>query len=430
MIAELSLLFGVMIVLIVAGVPLFASMGLGAGAYILVFWPKVPTMIVGQGLIQGLDNYNFAAILFFFLAGEIMNAGGISDRLLRFTRACFGHIRGGLSHVTVISGMVFAGVSGSAVADASAIGSVMIPALKRDGYPPAYAAAVTAAAASIGPVIPPSIPLVIFGLMANTSVAKLFLAGVVPGILMGVFLLVASSVISRRRGYPAASWAGWREIGASGLRSLLALFMPVIVIGGIVSGIATVTEIGAIAAAYAILVSMFVYRELDLQDLWRVLVKAGVDGCKILIIASFAGLLIWIVGNLSLAQILADWVGSVASDPTLVLALIAFLLFVGGMVIEPIILLLVFLPIFIPAVIAVGIDLTHFGIVAVMATLFGLVTPPVGLLIFLTAAQADAQAHLVVKELLPFLLALVLLLAILILVPGLSLWLPNMLLAP
>ncbi len=425
MIAELAVLFGALLLGLGLGIPVFLAMSGAAAAYTIAFWPKVPTFIVGQGFVQGLDSYNFAAIVFFFLVGEVMNTGGISARLMRLARACVGHVRGGLSHVNILASMVFAGVSGSAAADAAAIGSVMIPAMKREGYPAAYAAAVTAASATIGPIIPPSIPLVVFGLFALTSIGKLFVAGIVPGLLMGVFLLVASYVISRRRGYPAAPWAGWRELTRAAGSSLLALAMPLIVVIGLVGGVATVTEVGAVATVYAVVVSTILYRELDLAGLWQSFMRAGADAAKVLAIISVAGLFIWIVGNMGLARALAGWVGDLTGDPLLVLAIFAAALLVAGTVLEPVTILVVLVPLMIPTAQAVGIDMTQFGVVAVLATLLGLITPPVGFLIYLTAAQAGAQVHHEIRELVPFITALVLLLAALVLFPPLTLWLPG-----
>jgi tripartite ATP-independent transporter DctM subunit len=427
MIAELVVLFGVMLAFMALGTPVFISMALAEAAYIIAFWPKVPIMVVAQGFIQGLNNYHFAAIVFFFLAGEIMNAGGITDRLLRFTRACFGHIPGSLSHVNILASMVFAGVSGSAMADASAIGSIIIPAMKREGYSGAYSAAVTSASATIGPVIPPSIPLVLFGLFAMTSIGRLFIAGIIPGILMGVFLLIASYLISRARNYPATAWVGFVELLRATMSSILALIMPLIVVVGLVGGVATVSEVGAVAAAYAVIVSMFIYRELSLGKLWQVMCKVGSDGAKVLIIVSIAGLFIWIIGNMGVARLLAGWIGSLTSDPRLILALMAMALLIGGTVLDPVTLFAVFVPIMVPTAAVASINLTQLGVVAVLATMLGLITPPVGMLVFLTSAQATAPAHHVFKELIPFLGALLLLLVALIVFPQLSLWLPDLL---
>lgn len=426
MIWELALLFGVMLGVLLLGMPIFFAIGLAGAVYALVFAPKVPLMIIGQRFVNGLDSYDFAAIPFFFLAGEIMNQGGISRRLLRFARAMIGHIRGGLSHVNVMASMVFAGVSGSAAADASAIGSVMIPAMKQENYPPAYAASVTAASATIGPMIPPSIPLVVYALFAKQSVGQMFVAALLPGLAMGLVLLAASVWISRRRGYPSRPWQGWGELVRAGGSSLLALALPVIVVVGLVGGAATTTEIGAIAAAYAILVTTLAYRELSLAALWAAICNAAIDSCRVLIIIAVAGIFTYIVANMGLARSLAQIATAASSDPAIVLAAIMLILLVLGTVLEPVTLLVVIVPILVPTAHAVGIDPIQLGIVAVLATLVGLITPPVGFLIYLTAAQAQVRAGPVIRELSPFVLVLILLLVALVFIPGLSLWLPRL----
>lgn len=427
MIGELALLFGVMLGLMLFGVPIFFAIAASGAAYAIVFAPKVPLMIIGQRFVNGLDSYDFAAIPFFFLAGEIMNRGGISARLLRFARAAIGHIRGGLSHVNVLASMVFAGVSGSAAADASAIGSVLIPAMKREGYPAAYAASVTAASACIGPMIPPSIPLVVYALFSRQSVGQMFVAGILPGLAMGIVLLAASIWISRRRNYPSRPWQGWGELLRSATSSALALTLPVIVVAGLVSGAATTTEIGAIAAAYAVLVTGPVYRELSLAELWQALCTAAVDSCRVLIIIAVAGIFSYIIAGMGLAQSLAQIATGLSGDPAIVLLVIMLLLLLLGTVLEPVTLLVVIVPILVPTAHAAGIDPIQLGTVAVLATLVGLITPPVGFLIYLTAAQAQVRAGPVIRELSPFVLALVLLLVAMVFIPGLSLWLPRLL---
>lgn len=426
MILEFLVLFGVMLLAMAIGVPIFLSLGMSAAAYVLIFWPKVPLMVIAQGFVHGVESYSLVAIPLFFLAGEIMNAGGINDRLMRFARACLGHVRGGLSHVNICASMVFAGVSGSALADASAVGSVMIPAMKRGGYPAAYAAAVTAASSVIGPIIPPSIPMVMFGMYAMVSVGKLFIAGVVPGLLMGIFLMAAASIVARRRNYPSTEWSGWKELRNAFIGSWSALAMPLIVILGIVGGIATVTEVAAIAAAYALIVSL-AYRQASPRALWRACVRAAVDSCRVLIIISICGLFIWIIGNMGAARIVADSLLAITKTPMILLAIMAAFLLVASTVIEGVVLLIVFVPLMIPAARLVGIDLIHMGVVTVLATLIGLILPPIGILIYVTATQAGARAYDVVVELVPFIIALVLLLAFLIVFPQLSLWLPGLL---
>jgi tripartite ATP-independent transporter DctM subunit len=424
---ELAVLFGVMLAGMALGAPIFFAMAAAVAAYAAAFHPKLPVIAIAQTFAQGIDSDNYAAIAFFFLAGEVMNAGGISRRLLRLATALVGHVRGGLSHVNVLAGMVFAGVSGSAVADASAIGAVLVPAMKRAGYGAGYAAAVTAASATIGPVIPPSIPLVVYGLFAGVSIGELFLAGVVPGLLMGLFLLAASGLVSWRRRYPATAWPGRRELGRAALDAALALLMPVIVVVGLAGGVATVTEVGAVAAVYAILVSLVAYRDLTLPELWRACQRAALAAAMVLVIVSVAGAFVWIVANMGAARHLAAAVAGLSTDPTVVLAAIAVLLLLLGTVLEPVTLLIVVVPMLVPTARAVGVDLVQLGIVAVLATLIGLVTPPVGFLIYLTAAQAETPASTVVRELTPFLAALLILLGCLVLFPAWTLWLPRLL---
>ncbi len=423
--AELALLFGCFLALLLLGAPVALAMALAVGGYAAVF--GMPSIVIVQTFMQGLDNTAFTAIPFFFLAGAIMNRGGMSARLLRLARAMLAHFRGGMSHANIGASVVFAGVSGSAVADAAAVGSVMIPAMKKEGYPGSYAAAVTAASATIGLVIPPSIPLVIFGLFTGANIAALFLAGILPGLLMGLFLICASAVIARRRGYPAAGWQGWRELLAAARASAFALLMPVLVVAGLTLGFATTAEIGAVAAVYAALVSTLVYREAGLMDLWAAVVEAAADSARVLIIIAISGAFVWIVASLGVAREMAAAIEALGLSGPLVLALVAVLLVLLGTVLEPITLLVVVVPLLVPALAAGGVDLVHFGVVAVLAAAIGLITPPVGILLFITSAQAQAQTRHVIAETLPFLLALLALLAAVVALPSLTLWLPSLL---
>jgi tripartite ATP-independent transporter DctM subunit len=424
---QLSILFGSMLVFMALGMPVFLTLALAAVVYAVAFWPVMPPPVVVQTFMQGIDNIAFTAIPYFFAVGTIMNAGGMSHRLLRLARAIVGSVRGGLSHANVAANVVFAGVSGSAVADAAAVGSIMIPAMKRDGYSPAYAAAVTAAAATIGPIIPPSIPMVIFGLFTGASVSKLFLGGIVPGLLMGVFLIVTTWIIARRRNYPAGQWLGFGELWAAFRDSFFALLLPVIVVAGLVSGVATTSEIGSLACAYAIFVTLFIYREEGIATLWRAVMHAALDTARVLIIIAVSGAFIWIVASIGVGPKLAEGLKAMSLGPTTMMALIAFGLVIAGTVVEPIILLVVIVPILVPAALAAGADLIHLGVVTVLATCLGLIIPPVGILIFMTAAQAQTSALRVTMELVPFMIALCLLLALLVVYPPLVTWLPGLL---
>lgn len=424
MFGEFAVLLGVMLLALALGMPVFLCLALSIITYGAVYWPKVPLEIVVQGFLQGIDNYGLVAIPFFFLVGEILNVGGIGRRLVNVATAVVGHVRGGLSHVNVLVSMVFAGISGSAIADASAVGSLMIPAMKRAGYPGPYAAAITAAAATIGPIIPPSIPFVLYAFYSQTSVKELFLAGIAPGLLMGVFLLVATYSIGRRRNYPSSAWLGWGVVARALVETAPALILPIFVVVGIVAGVATVTEIGALAALYAAAISLL-NREITLAGLWAATCRAGMESCRVLIVLSVAGAFMWIMGNMNLARGLAETLMLVSSDPLAILALIAVFLLIAGCLLDPVTILLIFVPMFLPAIRLVGIDPIHFGVVAVLATTLGLLTPPVGFLIYLTAAQAQSSSTEVIRELTVFIVALTVLLALLIAFPALSTALPG-----
>jgi C4-dicarboxylate transporter DctM subunit len=285
---QLGILLAPMFLLMGMGLPIFLSMGIACLIFVFLF--DVPIMILAQSYVRGLYSYDFLALPFYFLAGDLMNVGGITANLVRLSEAVIGHIRGGLSHVTIISSMIFAGVSGSAVADASAIGSVLIPTMKKNGYEASYVAALTAAAATIGPIIPPSIPMVVYGLIAQVSIGKLFLAGALPGIMMGAYLLVVSLIISYRRGYPASKRATLRVFFDSFTDAVPALLMPGIILGGIISGIVTPTEAGAVAVAYGMVVGCLVYRKIHVRDLPRLFGQTMVNTATSLIIIATTGL--------------------------------------------------------------------------------------------------------------------------------------------
>lgn len=418
---EATLLFAIMLGGILLGVPVFAAMAVSVGVFAAAFPGAMQPFIIAQSFVQGLDSTALVAIPLFFLAGAIMNRGGISARLLALARSLIGHQRGGLAQVNVTGSVIFAGVSGSAVADAAAMGSVLIPAMKREGYPPAFAAAITGASAAIGLIVPPSIPLVVFALLASQGVGDLFLAGILPGLAMAVGLAIAAAILSRRRDFPRSDRQSWAACGRAALRAGPALLMPILIVGGLVGGFATTAEIGAIAVGYALFVAGIVHRELRLADLARCLVEAGGDAAKVLLIVGVSGAYVWIIASLGLAADIADLVAGWGLPGPLLLAAIAALLLILGTVLEPMTLLIVLVPLLLPAVLTAGIDPVQFGIVVTLALAIGLVTPPVGILIYLTAAQAGIGPLAVVRELSPFVLALILVLLLVIAAPPLTL---------
>lgn len=420
---EVGFTVAVMLGLLLLRFPVFLAMALATLAFAAAFSPIMKPLVIAQSFMRGLDNSAFTAIVYFFAAGSIMNAGGMSDRLLELARALLSHMRGGLAHANIGASMVFAGVSGSAVADAAAVGSIMVPAMKRDGYSGAYSAAVTATSATIGLVIPPSIPMVVFALFTPAEASKLFVAGILPGLLMGIFLLITSVFIAIKRGYPAHSWQGWRRVWTAFRRSFLALLMPGLVVTGMVSGVATVSEIGALAALYAAAVTLLIYRETTVRALWVSLITAAEDSSKVLIIIAISGAFVWISARVGIANELTLFIMDSNAGPTLVLAAIGVALLLLGTVLEPVTLLIVVAPTIAPAAILVGIDITQLGVVVVLASAIGLVTPPVGILLFVTSSQAGVSVAEVVKESALFLGALILLLFSVIFWPELTLFL-------
>jgi tripartite ATP-independent transporter DctM subunit len=420
-----ALLMAAFLAFALLGVPVFFAMGLAALVFILFTGGAVPLNVLASSMVQGIDSFAFLAIPFFFLAGELMNTGGITLRLLAFARALVGHIRGGLSHVAILASMVFSGVSGSAVADASAIGAATIPAMKEQGYPPAYAAAVVAAASTMGPIIPPSIAFVVYALVTEVSIGRLFLAGAVPGVLMGVYLLATASVVARRRGFPFSERATLRQACVACKNAVPALAMPVIILGGIMSGITTSTEAGIAAVLYAVVVGRFVYRELSWRDTWRIVQEAMVSSGMILLTIAASGIFSWLVANMAIGDSLAATLLATTESRWVMLALINVTLLLWGLALEPAVALVTLVPVLVPIAHAYQIDLVHLGVVVVLNLMIGQLTPPSGVISFLTAQIAGAPLHAVFREALPFTLSLIAVLLLVTYVPLIALALPD-----
>jgi len=407
------------------GMPIFISMGISSFIYVLSFHHKIPLLVIPSNMIGMLDSYGFLAIPFFFLAGDLMNTGGITKRLVDFAAALVGHIKGGLSHVAIIANMIMAGVSGSAVADASATGSVLIPAMKKDGYPAEYSAAVVAAAATIGPIVPPSIPMVIYGLLVNVSIGKLFLAGAVPGFLMGLYLIITSYLISKKRDFPARPRATFPQMVWALLRSSFAIMMPLIIILGIVLGIVTPTEAGVVAVFYALFVGIFIYRELNWKDVPGIFKDSMISSSYIMIILASSGVFSWLIASMGAGEILSRFFTSISTNKWVILLILNVFFLLWGCLLDPNTGLVVVVPMLMPLIEKLGIDPVHFGVVIILNLMIGLVTPPVGFLAYLTTTIAGARYEKVVKESWVFILALFLALLTSTLFPDLVLWLPR-----
>jgi tripartite ATP-independent transporter DctM subunit len=423
----LAFLFVSFLVLLAAGVPVVFAMVLASVAFLVLFGGSLPLSIVPHQMVAGMDNFPLLAVPFFFLAGEIMNAGGITQRLVDFAAALVGHIRGGLGYVAVVVNMIMAGFSGSAVADASATGAVLIPAMKREGYPADLAAAVTAAAATIGPIIPPSIPMIVFAVVAEVSVGSLFLAGIVPGLLMGLYLFVVVYLVCRRHDHGMRARSTWRDLLRATRRAVWALLAPVIILGGIAGGVVTATEAAVVAVLYSFLVATLVHRELRLRQLPEIFKKTAVATGVIMIIVGASGIMGWLVANLRIGEAVVTAVTRATESPWLVLFLLNLFFLVVGCLIDPLAGMLIFVPVFLPLVKHLHIDPVHFGVIVVLNLMIGLITPPVGYLLYLCAGIANIGIDRVVRAVTPFLIALLAVLVVVTYWPGLILAVPNLL---
>jgi len=419
-------LFVIMLVLFVLSVPIGWAMAIAAAAY-MAFGPGIPLEGFVQRMIGGIDTFPLLAIPFFILAGNLMNTGGITDRLVAFAKTLVGHIRGGLAHVVVVTNMIMAGMSGSGVADAAGSGTVLIPAMKKAGYGVPFAAAVVGAAGTIGPIIPPSIPFVIYGSIASASIGRLLLGGAVPGVLMGIMLMVFVYVIAKRRGYPSEARASWQELLRATLRALPPMGMPVIILGGIIGGIMTPTEAAAAGAAYAFCLGLFVYRELSWRDLPGIITESVVGTASILIIMSAAQPFSWVLTyELAPQKVLALVENANFAQWELYL-LINIAMLILGCFMEGLAVTIMAIPVLLPILDHAGIDLVHFGIVTVLSLCIGLLTPPVGLILYTVARIANIRADVLAVAVLPFLLPIVLVLLAIVFVPDLALGLPRLL---
>jgi C4-dicarboxylate transporter, DctM subunit len=416
----------VIVVLSLLGLPIGLSM-LGASIlYLMVSGQDLG--IAADQVLQGLNNsYTLLAIPLFILAAEIMNMGSLSDRLLGFCNALVGRYRGGLGHVNVVSAIIFSGMSGSAIADAVGLGRLIIKMMTKDGrYTPAYAAAITAASATIGPIIPPSIPLVLYALISDTSIGYLFLGGVVPGLVMGAVLMVMNAVIARRRDFPVETPVPVRELPALTVRALPALMMPLVLLGGIYGGVMTPTEAAAVAALYALVVSVLLYRSVTVRGGYQALAASGRSMASVGMLIAGALVFNYVVTREDIPKTVSAFMQAFHLTPYMFLLLVNALLLVLGCLLEGGTILLVIVPILLPAAKALGIDMVHFGLVVTVNLMIGLLTPPYGLLLFVTANITGEPIHRIVREALPFIGVLIAALLFMTYVPETVLWLPRL----
>ncbi len=425
---SMELLFGMIALFGMAaiGTPVGYAILVGCIVYLGVAGQDVA--IAGTTMVQRLfDGFLLLAVPLFITSANIMNAGSISDRLLQFCIALVGRFRGGMGHVNVVASLIFSGMSGSAVADAAGIGKIIIDMMVKSGrYTRGYAAAITAATATIGPIIPPSIPMVLYALVSNASIGDLFLAGIVPGLVMGVVLMGMNTVISHRRGFGQEDAVPLRELPKLTVRATPALLMPVILLGCIYSGVTTPTEAAAIAALYALIIAAGLYRAIKLKTLYEIFVESARASASVGLVIGASMILTYIVIQENVPQSISAMFAGADISPLMFILLVNLLVLLLGCILDATVIILVIIPLFIPTCRELGIDLVHFGVLIVVNSMLGLITPPYGILLFVINAVTGIPLKEIISEIWAFLAVLLGALLFMILVPDVVLWLPRL----
>jgi len=414
-------------ILLAVGVPVAFSIGISTVLTMLLSIKTGPALTtMAQRIATGLDSFTLLAIPFFILAGQLMNRGGIARRLIEFAKALLGGLPGGLAHVNVLAAMLFAAISGSSVATASAVGSIMGPRMEEEGYERSFGAAVNITAATTGLIIPPSNILIVFSLASGgVSITALFLAGYLPGILVGLSLMLVAGVLAVRKRYPVAARTGWREMSKRFLAALPSLLMLVVVMGGIVSGVFTATEAAAVAVLYALVLAL-AYREITPRDLPEILLSTSATTAIVLLLVGTSIGMSWILAYESIPQNVSLALIGLTENKILILLIINLILLAVGVFMDITPAVLIFTPIFLPIAVRLGVDPTHFGIIMVLNLCIGLCTPPVGTVLFVGVGVAQTSITSVIRPLLPLYIAMIVALMIVTYFPGLSLWLPGL----
>lgn len=419
-------LIGLFLLLTAMGVPVAFSLCLSA-ATLLFFYMDRPLVMVSQMMFSGIDSFSFMAVPFFMLAGAFMSAGGVTSRLVSFSQALVGAFTGGLAQTVSVAGMFFAAISGSSAATTAALGSTMIGELEKKGYNRDWATGIVASSGTVGIVIPPSITMVVYGAIADTSIGDLFVGGFIPGIMMGMSMMAVSWYLARKEGLAAEGTFSFGAVLTSFKESFFALLTPVIIIGGIYGGIFTPTEAAAVAAVYGIFVGLFIYKELKLRDFPQIIFQAVIGTTVIMFLVGAATVFGWLITNLQIPHQVAAFVVSVTSSPLLFLFAMNILLLIAGTMVNASAAVVILTPIFLPVARTLGIDPLFFGVLMVVNLAIGCITPPVGLDLFVASAISKVPIERVVKACLPYLWALLATLAVLTVFPWFITVLPSLL---
>ena len=411
-------LFGLMLI----RVPIAVALGMSSLGYILL--EGLPPVLLVHNVINGMNSFPLLAVPFFIMAGGLMNSAGITGRIFGFARSVVGWMNGGLAHVNIGASIIFAGMSGAAVADAGGLGAIEIKAMREAGYDDDFSVGVTAASSTIGPIIPPSLPLVIFGVMASVSIGELFVAGIIPGLLMAVSLMIMVWYMSKKRNYPRDEAFSFSNVGRRFKTAILPLMTPVIIVGGIVSGAFTPTEAAVCAASYALVLGLFVYRTLNVKKLVAVSIETIETTASIMLIVGAATIFAWILTANQAAALFAETLLGLTDNKTLILLMIMLVVLLIGLFMETIAAISILVPVLLPVSAQIGVDPIHLGIIVILNLMIGLLTPPVGMVLFVLSKVSGVSFERCVRATMPFLVPLVVVLLLLTFIPQLTLFLP------
>ncbi|GEN86792.1 TRAP transporter large permease [Oceanobacillus sp. FSL W8-0428] len=422
MIAILMITF---IVLIFLNIPIAFALAI-ACLLALLTDPVLPLTLIPQRVFNGLDSFPLLAIPFFILAGAIMDKGGVSAKIINLANVLVGHIRGGLAMITIVASMIFSSMTGSSTAATAAIGKIVVPSMNEKGYSKGFSAALVAASGSLGSVIPPSITLIIFGVVGGASIGKLLIGGILPGIILGIMLMLVSYIIALVMKYPSEERQSIKDLGRSFVDAILALFMPVIMLGGILLGIFTATESAVVAIIYGLILGMFVYKKIRIKDLPNIFYETILISSMVVLIIGIADLFGWLVTSQQLPQLIAGLITSITTNPYLILFLILLLLLFVGLFMEASAAIIILTPVLLPITNSMGVDPIHLGVVMISALAIGVVTPPMGVNLFVASAITNLNVSVVIKHIWPFVLAMIVGLIIIAYFPFFTTWLPSL----
>ncbi len=410
-----GLLFFLFFLFMLIGVPIAVS--IGASTMAALYFQGVPLMVVTQQMFQGINSFALVAVPMFILAGDLMAQGKVSEKLVNFADSLFGFLKGGLSIVAVLAGMFFAAISGSGAATTAAVGASLVPELRKKGYDPAAAASLIAASGTIGVVIPPSVPMIIYAVIAQQSVSKLFLNGFIPGLIMGLGLMAIAITQGYRRNYPRGTALSLATIWGTLKSASWGLMTPVIILGGIFSGVFTPSEAAVVAVNYALLVSLFIYRDLKLPDIYRILIRSAITTAVIMFVIATSAVLSWTLSSWQIPGAIAESVLSLSTSPYIIMLLVVGIILLTGVFIETASALIILTPVLLPLVIQLGIDPIHFGLIIVVGLAIGMITPPVAINLYVASSVTGLPLERITRAIIPYLLGLIAVLLMVVYVP-------------